>query len=234
MVQINLTRTEREALLAVDASALRKAVDNLVERGAPGTTHRLDLSDCGDYVRHKLHLLELALSNLNTAKSEKKRSDMQYNARRAAGDLIAAVEQMRDRAETEISDGELFQVLEPLGSPGHLTDKLSVIVTYSWRESADGEWKSGSIQFTHLVESRPDFSVNQSTRKLPAWKQAEERQSMLFREWERMTMLALCTVRDYFRAGKDGDAIPKTFEVVPNPQGGGLNNHSCDFWRQRP
>ncbi|KSQ21736.1 hypothetical protein APB26_32665 [Pseudomonas aeruginosa] len=231
MVQINLSRTERDKLLAVDTAALRKAVDEMVDRGIPGNLHRLELFECGEHVRHKLHYLELALSNLSAAKTDKKRSEMQYNARRAAGDLIAAVDQMRHRAETEISEGELFQVREPLGSPGHLSENLSVTVTYSWRKTANEDWQSGSIQFNYKVETRPDFLQLQPARKPSARKQAEDRQTMLFREWERMTIRALCAVRDYFRAGNDGNAVPKTFQVVPNPHGGDLDNHSFDFWR---
>ncbi len=44
-------------------------------------------------------------------------------------------------------------------------------------------------------------------------------------------MQALFSLREFFRKGGDGGAVPEMFTVRPSSHGGGLNNFSCNFWR---
>lgn len=233
MVQINLPLSERKALLAIDTNALSLAVDQLVERGFPGYMHWLDLSGCGTTFSRQLHLLERALSELNAAKSDKKRTEMKGRVRDAADDLIAAVEHMKHRAAVEEEEGKLFRVDDPLVTPSYLSAKMSVTVYYQWRKTEEDDWTSGSIKFTHVVETRPDYTMPIPVRKPSAAQRSRDRQDELYRVWERLTMDAHSAVRDYFRSGMDVRAIPEAYQVVPSVHGGGLNNHSCKFWLEQ-
>lgn len=68
-------------------------------------------------------------------------------------------------------------------------------------------------------------------RKPSAAKQAQERQEDLYREWKLLKDQALFCVRDYFREGRAGANIPKTFRVKYDPYTRGLNNFSAKFWQ---
>ena len=59
----------------------------------------------------------------------------------------------------------------------------------------------------------------------------ERRQNYLFETWEHLTKLTLYSIRDYFREGGDGSAIPKEFVAVTDAEGY-LNNYSVNFWRK--
>ena len=52
-------------------------------------------------------------------------------------------------------------------------------------------------------------------------------------EWDHMMRNALCSVRDFFRAGGDGKDIPAEFRAIPSRFGCGLDNHSLKFWSDR-
>lgn len=60
-----------------------------------------------------------------------------------------------------------------------------------------------------------------------------ERQDDLYRVWKHLLDLTLCSVRDYFRAGRDGGEIPSTFKAISDGHSRGLNNFSVDFWGKR-
>lgn len=230
MVEINIPREVRDALKSVDTTALGKQIDQIVERGVPGYLHLLGLSTCGHVIAARLHTLDMALSEHQKSKSDKKRSETGHVVGRAASDLLHAVQRMKDQAAKEELEGELFQVYEPLGQPVALRENMTVNVDFRWRKTTDDDWTSGSIAFNHVVDMRPDFSQPLPSRKPSAAKQAREREDRLHREWERLMTSALQDVREFFQKGGNGADIPESFQVRTSPHSGSLNNDSTRFW----
>jgi hypothetical protein len=85
--------------------------------------------------------------------------------------------------------------------------------------------------FSHRAESRLAYTLPTTKRKLSVAKLNQNRQGDLSQEWKYLMSLALHEVREYFRAGNDGKAIPPTFQVKTDPYSRGLNNYSAQFWR---
>lgn len=141
---------------------------------------------------------------------------------------------MKRRMETEEKEAQLFYVDDRIGPPFQLSKHLNVRVSYRWRRTVDDQWTYGSITFFHDVDLRPDYTLPPPKRKLSPAKQRREMESTLYRTWEHLMRLALYSVREYFRQGGDGDKIPETFQAKPDSYTRGLNNHSADFWRQKP
>ena len=99
--------------------------------------------------------------------------------------------------------------------------------------SAEDEWKLGHITFLHKSTPWPHLGSPTSTRKVSKAQQARENEDRLVEEWDHMMRNALCSVRDFFRAGGDGKDIPVDFRAIPDRSTGGLNNLSLKFWSDR-
>ncbi|HBN8672294.1 hypothetical protein [Pseudomonas aeruginosa] len=233
MVQINMTRDEKEAVNEIDRSQLQKLVDKCIYEERTGGIHSLGLSRCGLYVASALRNFERALGDYSKAKSSKKREDTRTGVLRAGSDLVHAVQTMKDRAATELQDGQFFYVEDQILPPVSLREQLTVRVSYKWRRSVDESWAHSSITFSHTVVFRPDYSQSAPTRKPSAAKVRQEREARLYREWEHLRNLALCSVRDFFKSGGDGGSIPTAYSVQSDAHSGGLNNYSAEFWRER-
>jgi hypothetical protein len=168
------------------------------------------------------------------AKAARKREETGRDLRSAASDLAHAVDSMKRRLQTEREDAELFVIDDLIAPPYRFSKALSVTVNYRWRRSADDVWTYSRITFTHEVDTRPDYTRPAPKRKPSAAKQEQELQSQLYRTWEDLMRGALYSVRDYFRNGGDGEAIPDTFKARVDHHSRGLNNFSTQFWRQQP
>ena len=200
-----------------------------------GRLSSLPLYDCGEFVSSRLRYFEKALTEYRNSKSSKKRESTLFHARRAGSDIIFAFGQMKDRLETEEKEGELFYVNDPSFPPSFLTNGMRARVSFRWRGAETDQWTHGAIEFAHEVTPRLDlYALTQpKPKRKPSKMQLEEqRQDELRVEWEHLELLAHTSVRDYFKAGHDGAAIPKVFTAKVGHDGR-LNNFSADFWRDR-
>jgi len=228
--EINLPRTEREALKAIDIDELDALVRRSIDERHASSLQTLRLGSCGQYASSRLHAFEQALVTYRAAKAPKKLSETESHVRRAGSDLVYAVRQMRDRAETEEKEDQVFRIDDEILPPFRLSDHLAVRVSYRWRSTVDDEWEHGSITFTHDVDLRPDYSRPVPKRKPSASKQEQDRQDNLYREWEILMRSALYSVRDFFRSGGNAAAIPGTFQAIVDSHTRALNNFSTQFW----
>lgn len=233
MVQINMTRDEKEAVNEIDRSQLQKLIAQCIYEERTGGIHGIGLSRCGEYVAATLRDFERALGDYCKAKSSQKREETRTTVLRAGSNLVHAVQTMKDRAATEQQDGQFYYVEDQIPSPISLHEQLTVRINYKWRRSVEDNWTRSSIIFSHTVVSRPDYSQPAPMRKPSAEKVRQEREARLYREWEHLRDLALCSVRDFFKGGGDGDSIPAAYSAQPDTYSGGLNNYSTDFWRDR-
>ncbi|BEP54051.1 MULTISPECIES: hypothetical protein [unclassified Variovorax] len=233
MGEINIPRAEQEALRAVDTEALRKLIEQSLREERPYALRDLRLENCGLYVVSRLRQYETALAEHGKAKAEKKRAETGYRARRAGSDLLDAIQQMKDRVETEEKEGQYFYVDDLIMPPSRFSERVTVRVNYNWRRSVEDKWAYGSITFVHDVDSRPDYTLPQPSRKPSAAKQERDRQEKLYDEWNHLMKLGLHSVREYFREGGDGAAIPQTFQAKADSYTRGLNNFSARFWLAR-
>ncbi|MEH0196277.1 hypothetical protein V7S57_12225 [Caulobacter sp. CCNWLY153] len=188
------------------------------------------LWNCGPYILQNLHAFERALDRDRQAKSGRKREETQYDLYRAASDVTYAVDAMKRRIEEELRDRELFTIDDLIWSPLRLSQTLSVRVSYSWRSTIDDQWKHGSITFTHEVDLRPGYSSPAPKRKPTKAQQDRELQTHLRHTWEHLKSGALYAVREFFKDGRSGADIPKTFTARTDTYSRGLNNHSTKFW----
>lgn len=232
MVEINMSRDEQDALRAVDIDLLDKLIDRCMDDERSGAVYELRLISCGPYVAQKLWDFERALAEYGKAKANKKRTETRLDLLRAGSDLVHAVQMMKGRVETEQNEGALFYVDDQIISPSRFSEILTVRVSYRWRRSIEDSWTYGSITFSHNTHSYPDYVPPLSKRKSSP-KLEQPRQDKLYREWDHLRSLALCSVRDFFRNGGDASAIPPSFSAKPDPYSGGLNNYSADFWREK-
>lgn len=230
---INIPRDEQAALKSLDPMLLRALIDQCLREERFTALRQLSLGNCGLFVSTKRDRFERALDAYAKAKAAKKREETLRAARRAGSDLLNAVEQMHHRMETEEEEGERFYVDDLITPPYTLGVKLSVCVRYRWRPAPTESWALGDITFLYDVDLRPDYSRPPPARKPNAAKQAQDREDILYREWEHLKDQALFSVRDYFQAGGNGADIPKTFQVIPDVYSRGLNNHSTKFWLTR-
>ena len=166
----------------------------------------------------------------SAAKAEKLRDVSECRAIRAGIDLAFAVEQMKDRLETEKKEGLFFYVDDQVFPPGHFSERMSVQVNYRWRPSIEDQWALGSVTFLHTVDLQSYQSRSTPKLRSSAAKWAEAREDLLFDTWVHLVRLALFSVRDYFRDGGSGEDIPETFQVRTDPSAGVLNNFSFKFW----
>jgi hypothetical protein len=230
MGEINISRSEQEALRAIDCRELHRLVDQALREERTDVLSHLSLAKCGPFVAEKLRSFDQALLEHTKAKSPKKRAETQEGARRAGSDMVFAVEAMQDRMVAEEEQGQLFYVDDDFPTLPFISKHLSVTVHYRWRRRVGDAWTDGSIRFIHEVEVRPDYTAPVPKRKPSAAKRERDFQDELCRTWEHLRIGALCSVPDYFKAGRDGSAIPKTYRVTTDPHSGSLNNHSTKFW----
>lgn len=227
MSEINIPRSQQDALKEVDISALDKAIDECIADESSAALQRFRLSTCGPYVANHLRVFERAVARYGDAKSAKKRAETEYELRTAGDDLAHAVSQMKHRLEVEAEEALHFYVEGQFMQPTYFTEKLSAQVSYRWRRSTSDGWEYGTITFTHQACSHLRYVMPSTSRKPSAAKQKQDLQDKLRGEWEYLMSLGLQAVRDYFRQGRDGAEIPETFHVRAER---GLNNYSADFW----
>lgn len=230
MGDINIPRSEQDALRSIDCKVLRVLVEQCLLEERPTALRQLRLDDCGTFVSIKWHAFERELDAYGKAKADKKRAETLRDARSAGVNLLNAVQQMQHRMEAEAKEGEHFYIDDLITPPNAFGMPLSVRVSYRWRPSSADPWAHGDITFIYDVALRPDYTRPPPARKPSAAKQAQERQEDLYREWKHLKDQALFCVRDYFREGRTGANIPKTFQVKRDPYTRGLNNFSAKFW----
>ncbi|QHC96316.1 hypothetical protein PspR84_17290 [Pseudomonas sp. R84] len=231
MSYINLPSVQQDAISDVDETVLRAAVQKCLDEKRVGPLHGLGLSSCGPYVATKLQRFEQTIAEYSNAKSHAKRESTRQDALHAGSDLIHAVQQMKGRLETERGEGELFHIDDQIIPPFHFSKRLSVRVPFRWRASQSADWKYGQLTFVYDFSLQPDYAQLSTTRRPSAAQVTRDLESRLHEEWERLKMQALFSLREFFRKGGDGDAVPELFAVRPSRHGGGLNNFSCNFWQ---
>lgn len=233
MGEINIPPDQQLALDTVDTRELDRLIDQALRSEQSGAIPGF-LRNCGPYVAGRLLAFEQALGRHREAKAARKREETGRDLRSAGSDLAHAVDGMKRRLETERKDAELFHVDDLVAPPYRFSKALSVRVNYRWRRSPDDAWAYGSITFTHELDTRPDYTKPAPKRKPSAAKQEQELQHQLYLTWEHLMRGALYSVRDFFRNGGDGAAIPGTFKATVDSYSRGLNNYSTQFWREQP
>jgi len=235
MTYINLPSNQQAAISDVDETGLQAAVHKCLDEESIGPIQGLGLSSCGPYVAAKLHAFRQGIAEYSKAKAHVKRERTRTDALYAGDDLIHAVQEMKGRLETERQEAELFFIDDQIRPPVHLSKRLSVQVSFRWRASSSADWKYGHLTFVYDFSPQPSYSWPPPKRKPSAAQAARDLEDTLYREWERLKAQALFSMREFFRDGGDGDAVPEVFAVRPSPYGGGLNNFSCNFWQpERP
>lgn len=231
MTYINLPSDQQTSISEVDETVLRAAVRKCQDEARLGLIHGLGLSSCGPYVATKLHAFQQAIAEYGKAKAHAKQERTRTDALYAGDELIQAVQQMKGRLETERQEAELYFIDDQIRPPFHLSKRLSVQVSFRWRASSSADWKYGHLTFVYDFSPQPNYSWPPPKRKPSAAQAAKDLEDTLYREWERLKAQALFSMREFFRDGGDGDAVPEMFAVRPSPYGGGLNNFSCNFWQ---
>ena len=231
MTVINLPLDQQRAITAIDVNSLQMAVEMCLREKRIGPVHELQLSECGDFVVSGLRAFERAVAAYSKAKAHPKVEQTRADALRAGGDLVYAIQRMKSRVATEQEQGEVFYVDDQLRAPNQFSKRLTVTVRYRWRPLPPAEWVHGTIAFMYDSSPLPNYTHPLPKRKVSAAKAASDEQERLYREWDDLKVQALCSLRDFFRNGGDGNDIPEKFVVRPSPHGGGLNNYSCNFWQ---
>lgn len=233
MGELNVPRAAADALKAIDVNLLNELIDQCVRCEQSFPIRALRLDSCGLYVSSKQQVFERALADLRSAKSAKKLAETAYDARKAGGDLLHAVQQMKERVVMEEREGLLFYVEDNVMQPLGFSENLTVRLSFRWRTTVEDRWTSGDIVFSHKVESRPNYLLAVPARKPSAARQERDRQEALCRTWEYLRDLGLQSVRDHFRRGGSGASIPQTFQAKPDSHSQGLNNFSAQFQFQK-
>lgn len=232
MDTLYVPRGEQDALLAIDVQKLHKVLDRCLQDRSPARLSEFRLDSCGEYVASKLREYEAALTAFLSAKAASKVEQTHRDALRAGDQLTSAVRAMVDRVNEERKEIERFWIDDLDCGPQRLSEQLRVVVRYRWRPTGKEEWHSGSIEFTHAANLRPDYTQPRPARKPSAAQQARNAQNKLYEEWRHLRQLGLHSVREFFRAGGDPAAIPKTFQAITDGERR-LNNFSADFWPRR-
>jgi hypothetical protein len=231
-MDIYVPHHERAALSAVDLGELDELLEKAVEEGRSGCLNKLKLGSCGSYVASRLLAFERALSSHREARSSQKRDQTASYLRSVKHELSFSVRSMQRRIEEEMQDEDVFYVQGELTPPYRFGQRLTATVSFRWRKTADDDWKRGSVTFTHDVDPFARHRLLAPERKLSARKQQEEEQRHLSDTWEHLMRGALYSVRDYFKDGGDGGAIPASF-AAKTDDSGYLNNHSTVFWTKK-
>lgn len=229
MGDLYVPRTDAEILKAIDANVLSDLVDQCIREEKPSAVRTLRLGDCGPHVSSRLRAFEDALAAHQKAKSAKKRATTECDLRSAGSDLTHAVHQMKHRVATEEQEIQLFYVDDNVMVPSSFSEQLTVRISYQWRASVADPWSYGSIVFSHTDLPRSQYLLPTSARKPSAAQKERDRQDHLYGQWEYLKRLGLQSVRDHFRRGGNGAALPQTFQAKTEPHSQGLNNFSAQF-----
>ncbi len=229
MGDLYVPRTDAEVLKAIDTDVLRNLVDQCIREERPSAVRTLRLDGCGSYVSSRLRAFEDAIAAHQKAKSAKKRSTTEYDLRSAGSDLMHAVHQMKHRVATEEQESQLFYVDDNVMVPPRFSEQLTVRISYRWRASASGPWSYGSIVFSHTDQPRSQYLLPTPARKPSAAQKERNRQDHFYGQWEYLKGLGLQSVRDHFRRGGSGAAIPQTLQAKTDPHSQRLNNFSAQF-----
>ncbi|MDK9598687.1 hypothetical protein QQF31_01220 [Lelliottia sp. V106_5] len=213
---IKIPDDERDTLKAIDIDRLRHVIEEYPCDEQLKNLRAFRLEHCGIYVANQFQTYKKALTAYSTAKSSRKIAETKETLCRASDRLISAVQLMKERLEIEEKEEQRFHVDDDIQVPFSFTTHLTVLIHYRWRKSTTSSWESGCITFIYNVLQEPG---------------KRDRQEMLSREWEHLRDSGLQSVRDFFRQGGNGSAIPKTFQAVVNLYTQGLDNFSTDFWR---
>lgn len=233
MSEINVPAEQRKSIAALDVSNLGNLLDQSMREGRLVGLSDLRLYDCGDYIGEQLRIFERAVQGHAVARAPKKRAQTEQDVRRAGSALISAVQLMQGRVEQEQKEAELFVVDDYVGQPYLHSNRLTVSVSYRWRNQATEHWEIGSIKFTHTHHFALAYLSSQPKRKPSAAAQATEKDAELHRVWDHLRRLALHSVKEYFQEGGDGSKIPQAFQAKHGAYGGGLNNFSLSFWNDK-
>ncbi|KIA78889.1 hypothetical protein QR66_18995, partial [Chromobacterium piscinae] len=114
MGEINIPRSEQDALRTIDTNMLSKLIEQCLLEESPHALQMIRLESCGAYVAAQLQYYERALAEYRKARAAKKRDESRNNAHRAGHDLIYAVQQMQNRLEVEEKEAQLFWIEEAL------------------------------------------------------------------------------------------------------------------------
>jgi|SRR3990167_819844 len=229
MGDLNVPRSEAQALKAIDADVLTDLVDQCIRDERSSAIRGLRLDGCGPYVASRFRAFEGALAAHHKAKSAKKRAETAYDLRSAGSDLTHAVQQMKHRVATEEQESQLFYVDDNVMVPSRFSEQLTVRISYQWRASASDSWSYGSIVFSHTDQPRSQYLLPTRARKPSAAQKERTRQDHLYGQWEYLKGLSLQSVRDHFRRGGSGAEIPQEFQAKTDSHSQGLNNFSADF-----
>lgn len=213
---IKIPDDERDTLKAIDIVRLCHVIEEYPCDEQLKALRIFQLNNCGRYIADQFHAYQKALRAYSTATSSRKIDDTKKTLYCANNRLISAIQLMKERVETEEKEDQHFHVDDDIQVPFSFTTHLTVRILYRWRKSITYNWESGCIAFV--------YDVLQESGK-------RDRQEMLYREWEILRDSGLQSVRDFFRQGGNGSAIPKTFQAVVNRYTQGLDNFSTDFWR---
>jgi hypothetical protein len=233
MNEVYVPLGERSALRSIDVCALRVVIGDCLEnRRSNASLKNFRLESCGLYVSRQALAFESALSEYGAAKAAKKVADTERRARLAGDALVASVEQMQHRIETQEREAERFFVDDVIVPPFQFTERLSVRISYRWRPSPDAEWAHGAITFAHVHDPPRNFYALPPKRKPSVAQQERDRQGGLWDQWDHLRRLGLHSLLEYFRNGGSAEKVPKTFQARVDVYSRDLNNRSCEFWRE--
>ena len=230
MSYINLPSGQKAAISDIDEAVLRAAVTRCLDEERVGPIYGLGLDQCGPHVTDRFQSFQKAIGEYSNAKAHAKRERTRADALRAGSDLVHAVQQMKGLLETERREGDRFYIDDHIIPPYHFSKLLSVRIPFRWRAGPSSEWKQGQMTFVYDYSPQPNYDLVPLKRKPSAAKAAKDLEALLYQQWDRLKMQALCSMREFFRNGGDGGAVPEVFAVRPDPYSGGLNNYSCNFW----
>jgi hypothetical protein len=229
MGTLNVPQAEAAVIKSIDTQHLSSLVAQCIRDEHGSGMRGLRLHECGPYVSARLYAFERALADYAAAKSAKKRESTGYDAYKTGSDLENAVGQMQHRVAIEEQERDRFFVDDQVMAPFSLHEELHVQVSFRWRDDIEAAWQYGSTTFSHTYVAPPDYRQRTLARKPSAARQARDRQEELFREWEHLRDLGLQAIRDHFRTGSGGAAIPKAVQARTDPHTGRLNNFSVQF-----
>lgn len=230
MSGLYISQHEVSAIKAIDACEVERRVQQSLDEGRPTALSGLNLWSSGSHIANHLHRYERDLANYAKAKAARKRSETRSRAWSSGNELVYAIRDMKRLVDEQEREIQFFRIDDLISPPYRFRDRVEVRIYYQWRTEAGSDWRSGTITFFHDVDMRPDYTRPQPTRKPSAAKLEEQRQDTLLRHWDHLRMLALQSVRQFFKAGGDGSTIPDVFEAKPSRTDRHLNNLSCDFW----
>lgn len=230
MGEINMPGEQQEALAAIDIQDIDRLVEAAI-RAERSEELRRALLGSGPHIDMRLRSFENALAAHCKAKAARKRTETASALRHAGYDLSSAVRAMKQRMATEQRDSELFFVEDSILPPYRFSKRLTVRVSYRWRQTSDDPWRHGNVTFSHDVDLQHDYTGPTPKRKPSAAQQERDLQDSLAQTWEHLMRGALYSVRDYLKAGGDGDAIPDSFQTTVDAHSRALNNYSTQFWR---